>query len=46
MPGIQGKSLAKVPGLERRNMGKLDGKIAVITAATSGMALETAKLFV
>jgi NAD(P)-dependent dehydrogenase (short-subunit alcohol dehydrogenase family) len=25
-------------------MGKLDGKIAVITAATSGMALETAKL--
>ena len=27
-------------------MGKLDGKIAVITAATSGMALETAKLFV
>ena len=27
-------------------MGKLDGKIAVITAATSGMALETAKVFV
>jgi len=27
-------------------MGKLDGKIAVITAATSGMALATAKLFV
>ena len=27
-------------------MGKLSGKIAVITAATSGMALATAKLFV
>ncbi len=27
-------------------MGKLDGKIAVITAGTSGMALATAKLFV
>jgi NAD(P)-dependent dehydrogenase (short-subunit alcohol dehydrogenase family) len=27
-------------------MGKLDGKIAVITAATSGMALATAKRFV
>lgn len=27
-------------------MGKLQGKIAVITAATSGMALATAKLFV
>jgi NAD(P)-dependent dehydrogenase (short-subunit alcohol dehydrogenase family) len=26
-------------------MGKLDGKVAVITAATSGMALATAKLF-
>ena len=27
-------------------MGKPDGKIAVITGATSGMALATAKLFV
>jgi NAD(P)-dependent dehydrogenase (short-subunit alcohol dehydrogenase family) len=27
-------------------MGKLDGKVAVITAATSGMALATVKLFV
>src|SRR4029453_4098029 len=27
-------------------MGKLDGNVAVITAATSGMALATAKLFV
>src|ERR1700753_357018 len=27
-------------------MGKLDGKVAGITAATSGMALATAKLFV
>jgi NAD(P)-dependent dehydrogenase (short-subunit alcohol dehydrogenase family) len=27
-------------------MGKLDGKVAVITAATSGMALATAKLYV
>src|SRR5216684_4776029 len=27
-------------------MGKLEGKVAVITAATSGMALATAKLFV
>jgi len=27
-------------------MGKLDGKVAVITAATSGMALATAKPFV
>src|SRR5450432_3821856 len=28
------------------HMGKLEGKVAVITAATSGMALATAKLFV
>src|ERR1700761_9277803 len=28
------------------DMGKLTGKVAVITAATSGMALATAKLFV
>jgi NAD(P)-dependent dehydrogenase (short-subunit alcohol dehydrogenase family) len=27
-------------------MGKLDGKVAVLTAATTGMALATAKLFV
>src|SRR5258708_9945913 len=30
----------------RTVMGKLEGKVAVITAATSGMALATAKLFV
>src|SRR6201987_1549708 len=32
--------------LRRTVMGKLEGKVAVITAATSGMALATAKLFV
>jgi hypothetical protein len=31
---------------EDGSMGKLHGKVAVITAATSGMALATAKLFV
>lgn len=31
---------------KREVMGKLEGKVAVITAATSGMALATAKLFV
>jgi NAD(P)-dependent dehydrogenase (short-subunit alcohol dehydrogenase family) len=31
---------------DKCEMGKLDGKVAVITAATSGMALATAKLFV
>src|ERR1700720_4370118 len=30
----------------RTVMGKLEGKVAVITAATSGMALATARLFV
>ena len=29
-----------------KDMSKLKGKVAVITAATSGMALATAKLFV
>src|SRR5260370_2083462 len=31
---------------KKDSMGKLEGKVAVITAATSGMALATAKLFV
>jgi hypothetical protein len=33
--------------IRKKNViGKLEGKTAVITAATSGMALATAKLFV
>src|SRR3954451_20175881 len=38
-----------VPTLQQNGggaMGKLDGKVAVITGATSGMALATARLFV
>src|SRR6202035_2275138 len=40
--------LAHQPSTYERTtlMGKLEGKVAVITAATSGMALATAKLFV
>jgi NAD(P)-dependent dehydrogenase (short-subunit alcohol dehydrogenase family) len=41
------QSAVKNQGSEKEiDMGKLDGKVAVITAATSGMALATAKLFV
>jgi NAD(P)-dependent dehydrogenase (short-subunit alcohol dehydrogenase family) len=32
--------------MRRDNMGKLEGKVAVITGATSGLALASAKLFV
>lgn len=43
-----GSSNGKTPGSreETIQMGKLDNRVAVITAATSGMALATAKLFV
>jgi hypothetical protein len=34
------------PTRRRVEMGKLEGKVAVITGATSGMALASAKLFV
>src|SRR6201998_4176914 len=42
------RALALIYGTHegRTVMGKLEGKVAVITAATSGMALATAKLFV
>src|SRR5271165_5692009 len=39
-------STASNQAQEDTSMGKLDGKVAVITAATSGMALASAKLFV
>src|SRR5271169_950898 len=43
-----GSGLSHRPKLHPKDqtMGKLEGKVAVITAATSGMALATAKLFV
>src|SRR6201998_3717820 len=42
------RALALIYGTHegRTVMGKLEGKVAVITAATSGMALATARLFV
>jgi NAD(P)-dependent dehydrogenase (short-subunit alcohol dehydrogenase family) len=39
-------SASNVTPEKGNHMGKLTGKVAVITAATSGMALATAKLFV
>src|SRR5579863_6617062 len=41
------RAVQKTNEIRKKNvMGKLEGKTAVITAATSGMALATAKLFV
>jgi len=42
---IEAKAYSK-SRFRRRTMGKLERKVAVITGATSGMALATAKLFV
>jgi NAD(P)-dependent dehydrogenase (short-subunit alcohol dehydrogenase family) len=41
-----GASRSSSEARKDNRMGKLEGKVAVITAATSGMALATAKLFV
>ncbi|MBB5327853.1 NAD(P)-dependent dehydrogenase (short-subunit alcohol dehydrogenase family) [Edaphobacter lichenicola] len=46
MSTTYGKPIAVFEMRKDESMGKLDGKVAVITAATSGMALATAKLFV
>src|ERR1700759_4933153 len=46
-PSILSGRRRNLPDKERMvKMGKLEGKVAVITAATSGMALASAKLFV